>query len=171
MNTGKTKEAIEKGKALIAEDKDQVKILKVCKEIEINCKLKSRNGEEIIAEPIYEDTLILSMLGNGAKYLIVDEAQFLTKKQVLQLAMICDMHNVDIECYGIRSDSFLQPFKGSAFLFIYADIINVTTAYCELCGNIAMANARKDIYDTQTIRLDKSAYINMCRRCYYECRI
>ena len=35
---------------------------------------------------------------------LVDESQFLTPKQVLQLTMVCDKLNVPVLCYGIRTD-------------------------------------------------------------------
>lgn len=34
----------------------------------------------------------------------VDEAQFLTKEQVLQLTMIVDIIGVPVICYGLRTD-------------------------------------------------------------------
>ena len=41
----------------------------------------------------------------------IDEAQFLTKEQVLQITMICDTLKIPVLCYGIRSDFRGEPFE------------------------------------------------------------
>jgi len=61
---------------------------------------------------------------NELKCILIDEAQFLTKKQVLQLATIVDRLNIPVLCYGLRSDFRAEPFEGSLYLLIWADEIN-----------------------------------------------
>ncbi|HEY6565555.1 MAG TPA: thymidine kinase, partial [Pirellulaceae bacterium] len=44
---------------------------------------------------------------------LVDEAQFLTARQVLQLTLVCDRLNIPVLAYGIRTDFQGEPFEGS----------------------------------------------------------
>ena len=52
---------------------------------------------------------------------LVDEAQFLTKKQVMQLTKIVDKLMLPVLTYGLRSDFQGEPFEGSMYLLILAD--------------------------------------------------
>ena len=51
----------------------------------------------------------------------VDEAQFLSKAQVWQLACAVDDLNVPVMCYGLRVDFLGELFPGSAALLAWAD--------------------------------------------------
>jgi thymidine kinase len=57
------------------------------------------------------------------KYILVDEAQFLTKEQVDTLARLVDndTFHFDVICYGLRSDFQTNLFEGSKRLFELAD--------------------------------------------------
>lgn len=57
------------------------------------------------------------------KYILVDEAQFLTKEQVDTLARLVDndAFHFDVICYGLRSDFQTNLFEGSKRLFELAD--------------------------------------------------
>ena len=50
---------------------------------------------------------------------LVDEAQFLDQKQVLQLTLVCDRLNIPVLCYGIRTDFRGEPFEGSKYLLAW----------------------------------------------------
>ncbi|KAF5282938.1 hypothetical protein FQR65_LT14138 [Abscondita terminalis] len=77
------------------------------------------------------------------KCVLVDEAQFLTKKQVLQLTKIVDRLNIPVLCYGLRSDFRAEPFEGSLYLLIWADELNEIKTVC-YCGRKAIMNIRFD---------------------------
>jgi thymidine kinase len=51
------------------------------------------------------------------KYVLVDEAQFLTEKQVDQLSDVVDFLDIDVICYGLKSDFKTKLFSGSKRLF------------------------------------------------------
>lgn len=57
------------------------------------------------------------------RYILVDEAQFLTSKQVAYLAALVDNPelNINVICYGLRTDFRTQLFEGSKRLFELAD--------------------------------------------------
>lgn len=50
--------------------------------------------------------------GHRVACVLVDEAQFLTKRQVRQLCQICDDLSTPVLCYGLRSDFLANPFEG-----------------------------------------------------------
>ena len=53
--------------------------------------------------------------------IFVDEAQFLSKDQVWQLARAVDDLKVPVMCYGLRVDFQANLFPGSAALLAWAD--------------------------------------------------
>lgn len=75
--------------------------------------------------------------------LLLDEAQFLTRPQVLQLASICDELDIPVLAYGLRTDFQGQLFEGSGALLALADVLVELKAICE-CGRKATMNLRVD---------------------------
>lgn len=75
--------------------------------------------------------------------LLVDEAQFLSPLQVLQLTRVCDQLAVPVLCYGIRTDFQGEPFEGSKYLLAWADNIVEIKTICR-SGKKATMNARLD---------------------------
>ena len=107
------------------------------------------------------------------KYVLVDEAQFLTEKQVDQLSDVVDFLDIDVICYGLRSDFKTHLFPGSKRLFEIADSFKEIESTCE-CGEKNMFNARIDL-DGNVITKGKQIevggedkYLSMCRKCYKE---
>lgn len=74
---------------------------------------------------------------------LVDEAQFLTPKQVLQLTLICDQLNIPVLAYGLRTDFRGEPFEGSTYLLAWAEeLVEIKTVGPS--GRKATMNARLD---------------------------
>ena len=107
------------------------------------------------------------------KYVLVDEAQFLTAKQVDQLSDVVDFLDIDVICYGLRSDFKTHLFTGSKRLFEIADNFKEIESTCE-CGEKNMFNARVDVNGnvvTKGKQIEVGAedkYLAMCRKCYKE---
>lgn len=72
---------------------------------------------------------------------LVDEAQFLTAKHVLQLALVCDKLNIPVLTYGIRTDFQGEPFEGSKYLLAWAEELCEIKTVCPT-GKKATMNAR-----------------------------
>ena len=53
--------------------------------------------------------------------ILIDEAQFLTPLQVLQISRVTDRLDIPVLCYGIRTDFQGEPFEGSKYLLAWAD--------------------------------------------------
>ena len=86
-------------------------------------------------------------LTHGARidYLICDEAQFYSARQIDQMARIVDELQVDVFCFGILTDFRTQLFPGSARLVELADRTHAlqVEALC-WCGKRATHNARTE---------------------------
>lgn len=74
---------------------------------------------------------------------LIDEAQFLTAKQVLQATKVCDLIGIPVLCYGIRTDFQGEPFEGSKYLLSWAEEISEIKTVCQ-SGRKATMNARLD---------------------------
>ena len=90
---------------------------------------------------------VVDSLTGGARidYLICDEAQFYTRRQVDQLAKIADELQIDVFCFGILTDFRTELFPGSARLVELADTTEVlqVEALC-WCGKRATHTARTE---------------------------
>ena len=101
---------------------------------------------------------------------LVDEANFLTEKQVYQLSDVVDFLNIPVICYGLRSDFRLKFFEGSHPLMEIADKIEEIKTICE-CGAKATVNMRfvdgKAVTDGDQVFIGgNESYKAVCRKCY-----
>jgi thymidine kinase len=100
---------------------------------------------------------------------LVDEAQFLGRAQVLQLASIADDLGIPVLAYGLRTDFQGQLFEGSGALLALADTLVELKAVCE-CGRKAIMNLRVDTAGravksgAQTEVGGNERYLAVCRR-------
>ena len=100
---------------------------------------------------------------------IVDEAQFLTREEVLFLVHLVDACNIPVMCYGLRTDFKGQLFEGSYALLVMADKIEEVKTIC-WCGKKATFNARFDQQGrvlkegAQVVLGANDKYIGLCRR-------
>ena len=99
----------------------------------------------------------------------IDEAQFLTREQVWQLARVADDLNVAVMTYGLRTDFAGQLFPGSAELLAIADQLREIRTIC-WCGRKASMVARLDAEGRvarageQVVIGGNEAYVSLCRR-------
>ena len=116
-------------------------------------KIKSRIGlqaEAIVADKnycFYEEIKNLSF--NNISCILVDEAQFLSKKQVQDLCKVSDDFNIPVMCYGIRTDFQGNLFEGSSELLALADNLNELKTICSMCDKKA----------TMVVRIDKDGKV------------
>lgn len=105
-------------------------------------------------------------------WVLVDECQFLSRDQVDQLAMIVDKLNINVMCYGLRTDFTTNLFEGSKRLMELADSIEEVKTLCH-CGRKAVVNARFNngelVTDGEQIVIGgNDMYTSICRKCYFE---
>jgi thymidine kinase len=107
------------------------------------------------------------------QWILVDESQFLTTEQVEQLRAIVDDFNINVLCYGLRTDFQTNLFEGSKRLFELADDIDEMKISCS-CGRKAIFNARFNengelvTSGEQILIGGEDKYKPMCSRCYRE---
>ena len=103
--------------------------------------------------------------------LLIDEAQFLTSQQVVELAEVVDERNIPVICYGLRTDYRGELFEGAAALFALADKIEELKTIC-WCGKKATDNMLvvdgEAVYTGQQVVIDddklKGTYHAVCRK-------
>ena len=112
--------------------------------------------------------LTVMELGQNA-CIIVDEAQFLTKEEVMYLVHIVDELDILVMCYGLRADFKGELFPGSEQLLVMADKIEEIKTVC-WCGHKATFNARFDAQGhvlkegEQVVLGANDQYIGLCRK-------
>lgn len=104
--------------------------------------------------------------------ILVDEAQFLTEKQISQLFHAAKDDNISVICYGLRADFRTNMFPGSKRLLEIADNIEKLPTMC-FCGSQAEFNTRKMkgayIFEGEQVAIDgddKVTYDSLCGVCY-----
>ncbi len=103
----------------------------------------------------------------------VDEAQFLTKDQVWQLARAVDDLKLPIMCYGLRVDFRGELFPGSAALLALADEMREARTIC-FCGKKATMVVRQDdkghpVADGDQVQIGgNETYVSLCRKHWRE---
>jgi len=104
---------------------------------------------------------------------LIDEAQFLTKDQVFQLALVADQLRIPVLAYGLRTDFQAALFPGSAQLLAIADELVELKAVCE-CGSKSTMNMRVDeegnpvLAGQQTAIGGNELYVALCRKHFME---
>ena len=138
--------------------------------------IRSRLGLEkkanIFEESFEFDKYFLDKKDEKIACILVDEAQFLTSKQVKELCLVCDKLNIPVMCYGIRTDFRGDLFSGSAALLAYADTLVELKTICEYegCARKATMIARytdgKIVTEGQQIDIGGDKYKVFCRKHY-----
>ena len=141
--------------------------------------ITSRIGLAAPAKTFSRDTDMVELIQDGCKIvpfdcILVDEAQFLTRKQVIDLATIVDKFHVPVMCYGLRTDFRGHLFEGSNALFCFGDKFVEMKGICH-CGRKATMVAKFDengkmaSMDSPQIDIGgNDKYVSMCRKHYME---
>ena len=103
-----------------------------------------------------------------ASAIFVDEAQFLTKAQVRQLAAIVDERHIDVHCYGLRTDFQGNLFEGAQYLLAWADHLISIPGVC-FCGapcsmHLRVVDGKIVTEGPQILIADSSTHHTVCRK-------
>lgn len=141
-------------------------------------KVSSRIGISQDAHLFRENTDLLKEIeiahqAEKLSAILIDEAQFLTKKQVYQLSDVVDQLKIPVLCYGLRTDFQSELFEGSKYLLAWADELNELKTVCD-CGKKAHFVVRLNqqgeaVSDGDQIQIGgNDTYLSVCRYHYKE---
>lgn len=134
----------------------------------------SRIGLERKAQPIFPDTNIYDLVKTIAgpiACVLIDEAQFLLKRHVVECARVVDELNVPVMAFGLKNDFMNHLFEGSEALLLYADKIEEMKTICWFCAKKATMNLRvhegQPVYAGEQIQIGgNESYFPVCRKHY-----
>lgn len=141
-------------------------------------KVTSRIGLQSDAQIFNKDENLLTTIQASNAHLpldcvLVDEAQFLSRNQVMQLGQVCDRLDIPVLAYGLRTDFQGEPFEGSKYLLALADNLKEIKAICH-CGSKATMVLRQDengrvITEGESVAIGgNDQYVSMCRKHFFE---
>ncbi|WP_311763484.1 thymidine kinase [Proteus columbae] len=174
MNAGKTTALLQ---AAYNYEERKMRVLTLKPKIddrESTSKIVSRIGlsrDTLLFEPSCNLYYLVNQIEPGDKphVVLVDEAQFLTKEQVIELGRIVDDFDIPVLCYGLRTDFMSNLFEGSAALLGEADKLISLKTICH-CGRAAHKVLRID-EDGNVVRHGESVeiggndrYVSVCRK-------
>lgn len=138
----------------------------------------SREADIVLAK---DDTNIVSHVMrfgfSNLDCILVDEAQFFTKEQVIAFTDVADVVGVPVIAYGLKNDFANKLFEGSEAWIAYADTIEEVKTVCFYCNVRAGMNLRLDghipVFDGQQVQTGDTtpdeknlSYKPVCRKCY-----
>src|SRR5699024_5373326 len=138
-------------------------------------RIKSRIGLELEAEYVTDDIFETVKKENEKEKVfavLIDEAQFLSKKDIHNLSDIPDLLDIPVIAFGLKTDFRNNLFKGSRALLELADAIDELKTVCQFCNKKATLNMR--LHNNvptnvgETIQIGDEEYVPVCRKCYKE---
>ena len=134
--------------------------------------LKAKSNIFTSKTDIYKD--ILNIHNNSmVDCVLIDEAQFLTQNQVIQLGKVVDELDIPVLAFGIRTDFQGNLFEGSKYLLAWADNLKEIKTVCH-CGRkatmVLRLNAKGEVVSdgTQIEIGGEEKYVSVCRKHFIE---
>ncbi|WP_411843165.1 thymidine kinase [Salinicoccus sp. HZC-1] len=136
-------------------------------------KIKSRVGLELLCEYVHDniyDEVKEIHEASRVHAVVVDEAQFLSRKDIHNLSDIADYLDIPVICFGLKTDFKGELFEGSKVLLELSDAIDELKTICQFCNKKATLNMRMLNGDPvnigETIQMGDEEYVPVCRKCY-----
>ncbi len=177
MNCGKTTMLLQVAHNYNENDK-QVVIIKSSIDTKADNEIESRIGLRRKVDILIDHDKSLEPYFNQWKKqdvacILVDEAQFLSTKQVEELWIYSKIEDTPVICFGLKTDFQSNLFEGSKRLLELADEIEENSTICS-CGKRAKFNARfinhEFTLEGDSVLIDGSQkeveYKPMCGKCY-----
>lgn len=172
MNSGKTANLLQ---LIHNYEENNMKVILIKPSIDTkgNDKVISRIGLSRKVDIILRENDTLQDINfNDISVIFIDEAQFLTEKQVNELYYITKYYDIPVLAYGLRCDFQMNGFVGSTRLLQIADEIEELKSVCK-CGEKATQNIRLinniPTFEGTQIIIDNSKeikYNSICGKCY-----
>ena len=138
-------------------------------------EISSRVGMKHDAGVIYPDTdieLLVSNMNELPAIVLIDEAQFMNRTQVLQLTRIVDIMNIPVMAFGLKNDFSNHLFPGSEALLIFADKLEEIKTLDTFGTKKATMNLRihngKPVYEGEQVEIGGDEnYLPVSRKHYF----
>ena len=175
MNSGKSIEILKAAHNYEEQDKQVVLMTSGIDTRSGVGEISSRIGLRRDAFPIFDDTDIYAVIKQAETNpacVLIDEAQFLKKHHVLELAKVVDELGIPVMTFGLKNDFRNELFEGSKYLLLYADKIVEMKTICWFCKHKALMNLRvhngKPVYEGEQVQIGgNESYYPVCRRHYF----
>lgn len=114
----------------------------------------------------------IAQLPEKPNCVLIDESQFLTKKNVYDFARVVDELDVPVMAYGLKNDFRNELFEGSKYLLLMVDKIEEIKTICWYCKKKAIMVIRtingKPVYEGEQLQIGgNETYIPVCRKHYF----
>ena len=125
------------------------------------------NVYDLVSNYLYDNTL---------DFVLVDEIEFLTKEQIIQLSKIVDRLGITVIGYAIITDFLGNMFPGAIHVMEWADDFEYLPIECS-CGNLKNRNMRLingvPVFEGEQVAIDgvDSEYKSVCRTCYEKAKV
>ena len=105
--------------------------------------------------------------------IMIDEAQFLSKKNIYDFAKVVDELGIPVMAFGLKNDFQNQLFEGSQHMLLLADKIEEIKTICWFCSKKAtMVLRTKDgepVYEGSQIQIGgNDSYLPVCRKHWFK---
>ena len=147
-----------------AELDDRSKVGNISSRIGLSEKASTFNNDDNLFSPVEK-----RLTTDKISCVFVDEAQFLTEKQVWELSDVVEILNIPVMCFGLRTDFQGKLFEGSSSLLAIADELKEIKTICH-CGKKANMVVRVDsngkvLKEGAQIEIGgNEKYISLCRK-------
>lgn len=176
MNSGKSIEILKVAHNYEEQDKPVILFTSAIDDRDKVGQIASRIGLNRTAIPIGDNTNVfeeVKELNFTPACVLIDEAQFIKKEHVYQLAQIVDLMNIPVMAFGLKNDFKNDLFEGSKYLLLYADKIEELKTICWFCHKKATMNMRlfdgKPVYTGEQIQIGgNESYYPVCRMHYFD---
>lgn len=158
MNSGKSLNLITRRYALIEKGFD---VITMKPELDTRSELiETRVGLTakcvLIGKTDLPSKTVLSPEFNRPDYILIDEAQFLSREQVEDLSNLTDNWNIDVIAYGLKLNWRGDFFEGSHHLFRLADELEAIENLCPVHrGNPAFFHVKELTGDDKDIEIGR----------------
>lgn len=177
MGCGKTSRLVGDYYSKVCEGKDVIVIKPKVDTKGDNCIVTRGNNKIEVAFTVGNDDNIYDLITtylfeNTLDYLLVDEIEFFTEEQIVQLSKIVDKLGITVIGYAIITDFKGKMFPGAISVMEWADDFEYLPIECG-CGNLKNRNMRIEdgspIFEGEQVSIDgvnSVEYKSVCRACY-----
>ncbi|MGQ7369794.1 thymidine kinase [Streptococcus suis] len=175
MNSGKTIEILKVAHNYEEQGKPVVIMTSALDTRDAFGVVSSRIGMRREAVAIDDDMDIFGYIENMEPRpycVLIDEAQFLRRHHVYDLARVVDELDVPVMAFGLKNDFRNELFEGSKHLLLLADKLDEIKTICQYCSKKATMVLRtqdgKPTYEGEQIQIGgNETYIPVCRKHYF----